>query len=116
MEPFAHIKVIGGADSGSNAVNRMIDARAEGVDFITINTDAQALEYAKASTKLQIGSKLTEGLGSGGNPEIGQKAAEESREEIESVIKGSYAFITSGMGDTEPEAPVIAEIAKTWVF
>ena len=115
MEPFAHIKVIGVGGGGSNAVNRMIDAGLKGVDFITINTDAQALEYAKSSTKLQIGSKLTEGLGSGGNPEIGQKAAEESREEIESVIKGSHMlFITSGMGGGTGTggAPVIAEIAK----
>jgi cell division protein FtsZ len=116
MEPFAHIKVIGVGGGGSNAVNRMIDAGLKGVDFITINTDAQALEYAKSSTKLQIGSKLTEGLGSGGNPEIGQKAAEESREEIESVIKGSHMlFITSGMGGGTGTggAPVIAEIAKS---
>lgn len=115
MESFANIKVIGVGGGGSNAVNRMIEAGLKGVDFIIVNTDAQALEHAKSSIKLQVGSKLTEGLGSGGNPEIGQKAAEESKEEIESVIKGSHMiFITSGMGGGTGTggAPVIAEIAK----
>ena len=98
-ESFANIKVVGVGGGGSNAVNRMIEAGLKGVEFIIVNTDAQALEHAKSSIKLQVGSKLTEGLGSGGNPEIGQKAAEESREEIESIIKGSHMiFITSGMG------------------
>ncbi|HHT47096.1 MAG TPA: cell division protein FtsZ [Firmicutes bacterium] len=114
-ESFANIKVVGVGGGGSNAVNRMIEAGLKGVEFIIVNTDAQALEHAKSSIKLQVGSKLTEGLGSGGNPEIGQKAAEESREEIESIIKGSHMiFITSGMGGGTGTggAPVIAEIAK----
>jgi cell division protein FtsZ len=99
MEPYAQIKVIGVGGGGNNAVNRMIAAGLKGVDFIVVNTDAQALELAKASTKLQIGNKLTKGLGSGGNPEIGQQAAEESKQEIESVLKGAdMIFITAGMG------------------
>ncbi|MGI5822527.1 MAG: cell division protein FtsZ, partial [Dethiobacteria bacterium] len=89
MEPYAQIKVIGVGGGGNNAVNRMIDAGLQGVDFIVVNTDAQALEMAKAGTKLQIGGKLTKGLGSGGNPEIGQQAAEESKQEIEGVLKGA---------------------------
>ncbi|MGI6308873.1 MAG: cell division protein FtsZ [Dethiobacteria bacterium] len=116
MEPYAQIKVIGVGGGGNNAVNRMIAAGLKGVDFIVVNTDAQALELAKASTKLQIGNKLTKGLGSGGNPEIGQQAAEESKQEIESVLKGAdMIFITAGMGGGTGTggAPVIAEIAKS---
>jgi cell division protein FtsZ len=115
MEPYAQIKVIGVGGGGNNAVNRMIDAGLQGVDFIVVNTDAQALEMAKAGTKLQIGGKLTKGLGSGGNPEIGQQAAEESKQEIEGVLKGAdMIFITAGMGGGTGTggAPVIAEIAK----
>lgn len=114
-ESYAQIKVIGVGGGGSNAVNRMIEAGLKGVDFISVNTDAQALELARSSTKLKIGAKLTKGLGSGGNPEIGQQAAEESREEIEAVLKGAdMIFITAGMGGGTGTggAPVIAEIAK----
>ncbi len=116
MELFAQIKVIGVGGGGNNAVNRMIAAGLKGVDFISVNTDAQALELAKSGTKLQIGAKLTKGLGSGGNPEIGCQAAEESRDEIESVLKSSdMVFITAGMGGGTGTgaAPIIAEIAKT---
>ncbi len=116
MELFAQIKVIGVGGGGNNAVNRMIAAGLKGVDFISVNTDAQALELAKSGTKLQIGAKLTKGLGSGGNPEIGRQAAEENRDEIESVLKSSdMVFITAGMGGGTGTgaAPIIAEIAKT---
>ncbi len=116
MELFAQIKVIGVGGGGNNAVNRMIAAGLKGVDFISVNTDAQALELAKSGTKLQIGAKLTKGLGSGGNPEIGRQAAEESKDEIESVLKSSdMVFITAGMGGGTGTgaAPVIAEIAKS---
>ncbi len=115
MELYAQIKVIGVGGGGSNAVNRMIEAGLKGVDFISVNTDAQALDLAQSGTKLQIGAKLTKGLGSGGNPEIGMQAAEESREELEAVLKGSdMIFITAGMGGGTGTgaAPVIAEIVK----
>jgi len=82
LDQFANIKVIGVGGGGNNAVNRMISAGLKGVEFIAVNTDAQALHLAQANQKIQIGVKLTKGLGSGGNPEIGQKAAEESRDEI----------------------------------
>ncbi len=115
MELYAQIKVIGVGGGGSNAVNRMIAAGLRGVDFISVNTDAQALELAKSGTKLQVGSKLTKGLGSGGNPETGFQAAEESKEEIETVLKGAdMVFITAGMGGGTGTgaAPTIAETAK----
>jgi cell division protein FtsZ len=115
MELYAQIKVVGVGGGGSNAVNRMIAAGLKGVDFISVNTDAQALELSNSSTKLQIGTKLTKGLGSGGNPDVGNQAAEESREEIEAAIKGSdMVFITAGMGGGTGTggASVIADIAK----
>ena len=115
MELYAQIKVIGVGGGGSNAVNRMIEAGLKGVDFISVNTDAQALDLAQSGSKLQIGAKLTKGLGSGGNPEIGRQAAEESREELEAVLKGSdMVFITAGMGGGTGTgaAPIIAEIVK----
>ncbi len=115
MELYAQIKVIGVGGGGSNAVNRMIEAGLRGVDFISVNTDAQALDLAQSGTKLQIGAKLTKGLGSGGNPDIGKQAAEESREELEAVLKGSdMIFITAGMGGGTGTgaAPIIAEIVK----
>lgn len=96
---FAAIKVVGVGGAGTNAVNRMVDANLQGVDFIAINTDNQALALSKAQTKIQIGEKLTKGLGAGANPEVGQKAVEESREEIADTLKGSdLVFITCGMG------------------
>ncbi|SDC74359.1 cell division protein FtsZ [Paenibacillus sp. UNCCL117] len=112
---LAKIKVIGCGGGGSNAVNRMIENGVKGVEFITVNTDAQALHLAKSETKLQIGDKLTRGLGAGANPEVGKKAAEESRELIFNALKGSdMVFVTAGMGGGTGTgaAPVIAEIAK----
>lgn len=115
MENFAQIKVIGCGGGGSNAVNRMIAGGVKGVEFITVNTDAQALHLSHAEIKLQIGEKLTRGLGAGANPEIGKKAAEESREMIENALRGAdMVFVTAGMGGGTGTgaAPVIAEIAK----
>ena len=111
----AAIKVIGVGGAGTNAVNCMVDAGLKGVEFIAINTDKQALALSKATTKVQIGDKLTKGLGAGANPEIGQHAAEENREEIAKLVKGSdLVFITCGMGGGTGTgaAPVIAEIAR----
>lgn len=115
MNQLAKIKVIGVGGGGSNAVNRMIDFGVKAVEFITVNTDAQALHYAKSEHKLQIGDKLTRGLGAGANPEIGQKAAEESREMIMNTLQGAdMVFVTAGMGGGTGTgaASVIAEIAK----
>ncbi|CAM3532373.1 cell division protein FtsZ [Paenibacillus lupini] len=115
LEQLAQIKVIGVGGGGSNAVNRMIDNGVKGVDFITVNTDAQALHLAKSEHKLQIGDKLTRGLGAGANPEVGKKAAEESRELVINQLKGSdMVFVTAGMGGGTGTgaAPVIAEIAR----
>ena len=112
---FAAIKVIGVGGAGTNAVNRMVDAGLKGVDFIAVNTDKQALKLCKANTQIQIGEKLTKGLGAGAVPEVGQKAAEESREEIANTIKGSdLVFVTCGMGGGTGTgaAPVIAEVAR----
>ena len=112
---FAAIKVIGVGGAGTNAVNRMVDSGLRGVDFIAVNTDKQALALSKAPTQIQIGDKLTKGLGAGANPEVGQKAAEESREEIANTIKGSdLVFVTCGMGGGTGTgaAPIIAETAR----
>lgn len=111
----AQIKVIGVGGGGSNAVNRMIDAGLNGVSFMAINTDKQALSGSKAETKLQIGEKLTKGLGAGANPEVGQKAAEENIEDLTKFIAGSdMVFITAGMGGGTGTgaAPIIAKAAK----
>ena len=115
MEQFAQIKVIGVGGAGNNAVNRMIASGLRGIEFISINTDKQALFLSKANMKIQIGDKLTKGLGAGGNPEIGEKAANESREEISQAIKGAdMVFVTAGMGGGTGTGatPVVAEIAK----
>lgn len=115
MEPLAKIKVIGVGGGGSNAVNRMIENGVKGVEFITVNTDAQALHLTKSEQKLQIGDKLTRGLGAGANPEVGKKAAEESREGIMNSLRGAdMVFVTAGMGGGTGTgaAPVIAELAK----
>jgi cell division protein FtsZ len=112
---LAQIKVIGVGGGGSNAVNRMIENGVKGVEFITVNTDAQALHLAKSEHKLQIGDKLTRGLGAGANPEVGKKAAEESKELIMNTLRGAdMVFVTAGMGGGTGTgaAPVIAEIAK----
>jgi cell division protein FtsZ len=112
---IAKIKVIGVGGGGGNAVNRMIASDLVGVEFWSINTDAQALTYSSALKRLQIGQKLTRGLGAGGNPAIGQKAAEESRDEIAAALEHTdLIFITAGMGGGTGTgaAPVVAEIAK----
>ncbi len=114
-ENFAVIKVVGVGGGGSNAVDRMVDEGVTGVEFITINTDAQALLHSRAPTRIRIGDKLTKGLGSGGNPVIGQKAAEETTEEIYEALKGAdMVFITAGMGGGTGTgaSPVIASIAQ----
>ena len=112
---FATIKVVGCGGGGNNAVNRMVDAGLRGVEFISINTDRQALGQSNAQVKIQIGEKLTKGLGAGAIPEVGRRAAEESREEIASALKGAdLVFITAGMGGGTGTgaAPVVAEIAR----
>ena len=111
----ARIEVIGVGGGGSNAVNRMIDSELEGVSFRVLNTDAQALLQSSADRRLQLGQNLTRGLGAGGNPSIGQKAAEESREELQQALEGSdLVFIAAGMGGGTGTgaAPVVAEVAK----
>lgn len=115
LEQFAEIKVIGVGGGGNNAVNRMITAGLQGVEFLSVNTDAQALLLSQAPTKIQIGDKLTKGLGAGANPEVGEKAALESREDILAALKGAdMVFITAGMGGGTGTgaAPIVAECAK----
>ncbi|CDQ19834.1 cell division protein FtsZ [Halobacillus karajensis] len=115
MDQLATIKVIGVGGGGSNAVNRMIEHGVQGVEFIAVNTDAQALNLSKAEVKMQIGGKLTRGLGAGANPEVGRKAAEESKEQIEEALQGAdMVFVTAGMGGGTGTgaAPVIAQVAK----
>ena len=115
IESFARIKVIGVGGSGTNAISRMARCKIEGIDLIAINTDAQDLHYAKAHQKLRIGKNLTQGLGTGMNPELGRKAAEESFQEIKESLKGGdMIFITGGFGGgtCTGAAPVVAQIAK----
>ena len=115
MDDLAMIKVIGVGGGGNNAVNRMIEHGVQGVEFIAVNTDAQALNLSKAEMKMQIGAKLTRGLGAGANPEVGKKAAEESKEQIEEALRGAdMVFVTAGMGGGTGTgaAPVIAQIAN----
>lgn len=115
IEQYACIKVIGVGGGGSNAVNRMIEAGLKGVEFIAVNTDAQALARSMATHKIQIGEKLTRGLGAGGNPEIGLKAAEESRDAIQQALRGAdMVFVTAGMGGGTGTgaAPVVASVAR----
>src|SRR5690554_5182012 len=114
-QQFASIKVIGVGGGGSNAVNRMIEAGVKGVEFIAINTDAQALLRSNADIKLRIGDNITKGLGAGANPQIGRQAAEESKEEIRAVVEdANMVFITAGMGGGTGTgaAPLIAEMAR----
>ncbi|WP_261810246.1 cell division protein FtsZ [Levilactobacillus humaensis] len=111
----ANIKVIGVGGGGNNAVNRMITEDVKGVEFIVANTDVQALEASKAETKIQLGPKLTKGLGAGANPEVGAKAAEESEEQITEALQGAdMVFVTAGMGGGTGNgaAPIVAKIAK----
>ncbi len=112
---FARIRVVGVGGGGNNAVNRMIEADLQGVQFISMNTDAQALIMSNASHRIQLGDKLTKGLGAGSDPTIGLKAAEESRDEIEAILKGAdMVFITAGMGGGTGTGgtPIVAEMAK----
>jgi cell division protein FtsZ len=115
MEPFAQLKVIGVGGGGSNAVDRMIEAEMRGVDFIAVNTDAQALLRSQSPVRIRIGDRITRGLGAGGNPTVGQKAAEESRDDLQDALKGAdMVFIAAGMGGGTGTgaAPVVAEIAR----
>jgi len=115
IEPFAKIKVFGVGGGGQNAVNRMIEAGLNGVDFWALNTDSQVLKTSSANSTIQLGQRLTEGLGAGGNPEIGRASAEESKSEIQRALDGAdMVFITAGMGGGTGTgaAPVVAEIAK----
>ena len=112
---FASIKVVGCGGGGNNAVNRMMEAGLRGVEFISVNTDRQALGMSNATTKIQIGEKLTKGLGAGAVPEVGRRAAEESREEIAAALEGAdLVFVTAGMGGGTGTgaAPIVAEVAR----
>ena len=114
-EPYARIKVVGVGGGGSNAVNRMIAEGMQGVEFIAINTDAQALMLSSAETRIRLGEKLTRGLGAGGNPEVGRKAAEESADELYAALKGAdMVFVTAGMGGGTGTgaAPIVSQIAR----
>ncbi|MCA9355650.1 cell division protein FtsZ [Candidatus Kaiserbacteria bacterium] len=115
IESFARIRVVGVGGSGKNAVNHMVSSKVKGVEFIAINSDAQDLHHSLAKKKIHIGKNLTRGLGAGGNPDMGRRAAEETREEISNAIKGSdMIFITGGMGGGTGtgSAPVVARIAR----
>lgn len=115
IETFAKIKVVGVGGAGGNAVSRMIDSKIKGVEFVVINTDAQALHNSKAAEKVHIGKNLTKGLGAGMNPEIGRQAAEENRDEIQEVLKGAdMVFVACGLGGGTGSgaAPIVAETAK----
>ena len=115
LDGTATIKVIGVGGAGNNAVNRMIDAGIKGVDFIAVNTDRQALQTSKAKTKIQIGEKITRGLGAGANPDIGAQSAEENKAEVAEVLRGAdMVFVTAGMGGGTGTgaAPIVAQAAK----
>ncbi|MDU1583848.1 MAG: cell division protein FtsZ, partial [Peptoniphilus harei] len=115
QDEFAKIKVVGVGGGGNNAVNRMIDAGVKGVEFLVFNTDKQALKNSLAENKIQLGEKITKGLGAGANPEVGEQAAEESIDEIREALEGAdMVFITAGMGGGTGTgaAPVIADVAK----
>lgn len=115
IETFARIKVIGVGGSGKNAINHMMNAKVRGVEFIVVNTDAQDLQNSLAKKKIHIGKNLTRGLGTGMNPDIGKRAAEETREEIQEALKGAdMVFIAGGKGGgtCTGAAPVVAKIAK----
>ena len=115
MSDFANIKVIGVGGGGNNAVNRMVDSDLKGVQFLSVNTESQVLELSKADVTIQIGEKVTKGLGAGANPQIGEEAAQESREEITKALEGAdMVFVTAGMGGGTGTgaAPIVAECAK----
>ena len=116
-EAAARIIVVGVGGAGNNAVNRMIDEAITGVEFVGVNTDKQALQLCKAPKLLQIGEKLTKGLGAGAKPEIGEKAAEESSEDIKETVKGAdMVFVTCGMGGGTGTgaAPIVAQLQRKW--
>ena len=115
IETFARIRVVGVGGSGKNAVNHMINTKVRGVEFIAVNSDAQDLHRALAKRKIHIGKNLTRGLGTGMNPELGKRAAEETRQELQEALSGSdMVFITCGMGGGTGTgaAPIVAKIAK----
>ena len=115
IDGTATIKVIGVGGAGNNAVNRMVESGIRGVEFISVNTDRQALQESKAGAKIQIGEKITRGLGAGANPDIGAQSAEESKAEIAEVLRGAdMVFVTAGMGGGTGTgaAPIVAAAAK----
>lgn len=115
VESFARIRVVGTGGSGNNAINHMVNAKVKGVEYIAINSDAQDLHHSQAKKKIHIGKNLTRGLGAGGNPDMGRRAAEETREEIANALKGSdMIFITGGMGGGTGTgaSPVVGKIAR----
>ena len=115
MSDFANIKVIGVGGGGNNAVNRMIESGLQGVQFLSANTESQVLELSQADVKIQLGEKVTKGLGAGANPQVGEEAAQESREEIMKALDGAdMVFVTAGMGGGTGTgaAPIVAECAK----
>jgi cell division protein FtsZ len=115
VETFARIKVVGVGGSGGNALSRMIESKLKGVEYVAINTDAQALHHNKAAEKVHIGKNLTKGLGAGMNPDVGRQAAEENRDEIQEILKGvDMVFVTCGLGGGTGSgaAPIVAETAK----
>ena len=115
FDQSAVIKVVGVGGGGGNAVDRMVESGIQNVEFIAVNTDAQALKRSKADVRIQIGEKLTKGLGAGANPEVGRKAAEETKDKIEEALAGAdMVFVTSGMGGGTGTgaAPIVAGIAK----
>ncbi|MBK8047396.1 MAG: cell division protein FtsZ [Anaerolineales bacterium] len=115
VDSYAQIKVVGVGGGGQNAVNRMIEEGIQGVEFISINTDAQALMLSSAPQRVRIGEKITKGLGSGGNPDIGQRAADESREELHEILSGAdMVFVTAGMGGGTGSgaSPIVAQVAR----
>ena len=114
-DQFAKIRVVGVGGGGNNAIDHMINNKVSGVDFVAVNTDLQVLKKSQATERLQIGTKLTKGLGSGGNPEMGRKSAEESREDLKEILSGSdMVFVTAGMGGGTGTgaAPIVANVAK----
>src|SRR3989344_2350842 len=115
IETFAKIKVVGVGGSGGSAINRMVEAKIKGVEFLAINTDVQALHHSQARHKLHIGKMTTRGLGAGMDPELGRKAAEESQNEIRDLLKGAdMVFVTCGLGGGTGSgaSPVVASIAR----
>ena len=115
MSDFANIKVIGVGGGGNNAVNRMVESDLKGVQFLSVNTESQVLELSRADVAIQIGEKVTKGLGAGANPQIGEEAAQESREDIMKALEGAdMVFVTAGMGGGTGTgaAPIVAECAK----